>query len=437
MDMKRYIYIIALVLIPLIAKGEWETIPDSLPTARDQMASVMMGTTAYLIGGNEMSNNVPVPSDCVLSFDMLQREWVNDVPSLLFPRAGATAVVFNEKIYVIGGWGIIQHEDTFIETLWTTIEVWSPGQNFWQIACSLNQGREGAKAVVIGDSLIAVTGGYIGEDRYLNQITLLEPDSSGIYLNVSENDERFPPLPLPRAMHGAVYLDNDLFIFGGFYFGPLKDRYRLDNGGWEELDTLDYPLAGMAVTNLPDVDSSHFALISGGFKDYGLDSNVTIMDSQGDMDEFMHLPFPRANHSMLTTRIDESHIFIAGGTFLTERGPIKLRDVIVYPDDYTPKVLVGSRTNTPAEFNISAYPNPANNDARITISPLNTNDEIGIKIFDVLGRELSASKLSPATGIIEMSWSSVMNGRHIPAGTYFLAVHQGNRNQIIKLVRLP
>jgi len=88
---------------------------------------------------------------------------------------------------------------------------------------------------------------------------------------------------------------------------------------------------------------------------------------------------------------------------------------------------------TPASFVLSQnYPNPFNPTTTISFD-LPSRQLISLKVFDLLGREVSTI----ASGVLQAgSYSRQWNAANIPSGVYFYCLQAGSFNQTKKLILL-
>lgn len=104
-----------------IAGGQWETIAKG-PRLQG-LALVPHGNKLYRIGGFEARNKKGDEQDLwsvgsVSSFDPKTNQW-SDMPALPEPRSSFDAVVMDDHIYVVGGWGMAGGgRSTWHETAW-------------------------------------------------------------------------------------------------------------------------------------------------------------------------------------------------------------------------------------------------------------------------------------------------------------------------------
>ena len=111
----------------------------------------------------------------------------------------------------------------------------------------------------------------------------------------------------------------------------------------------------------------------------------------------------------------------------------------VYCPDITDIDIPHSRS-IPAEFNLSQnYPNPFNLHTSIRYSvPAGMNEQIILKIFNVLGQEIcTLVDETKGTGIYTIQWDGKNSqGLSVPSGTYFYELRKGGNNIFKKMMIL-
>jgi hypothetical protein len=94
---------------------------------------------------------------------------------------------------------------------------------------------------------------------------------------------------------------------------------------------------------------------------------------------------------------------------------------------------VNERKELPNNFTLSQnYPNPFNPTTTISFS-LSTTSYVSLKVFDVLGREVSNLVSKELTA---GSYSQQWNASNVPSGVYFYRLQAGNYSETMKLVLL-
>ena len=134
--------------------GEWREVA-SMRTARTHLCCAAIDGLILAIGGTD-GEKVLRTVEC---YDTTRPEagWVPVCP-LAHPREGASAVVLGDSVYVIGGHDGKAHL--------CSVEVWSPklyreSSGHWRPVSSLVQQRSALAAVSVGKALVAL-GGYCG-----------------------------------------------------------------------------------------------------------------------------------------------------------------------------------------------------------------------------------------------------------------------------------
>ncbi len=418
--------------------AQWED-AATLPSPRAGMASVIMDSVAYFIGGTVEEEEAWVATDDVLRLDLQTLEWLEPAPALLLARTGASAVVMHDRIYVIGG------NDSEIGDQIPQIEVWWPGRNFWQIVDDLDPARTNAVAVANDQSEIIVTGGYAGDEEYLSDVTTIQIDE--YYVDSIAFADSIPDLPLPRSGHGAALLDGNLFVFGGYYFGVLKDCHYFDaeNNAWVPVDSLSVPVSDVGVSILPTGgNGDHFALVTGGngYEENNSGSRKLLNDGSwalyknGEAD----LPYPRSKHSQVSydNGLGEVITIVAGGIFETDTGPILIEGIVL--DTYFYNTVSSTDEHDtqniliPSELGIVAFPNPSNGGVSIQVEGSTSHGVI--KLMNVLGQQMKNWNLAAGTQRQVFSWDGSLNGTMLPTGMYFLTVENETESEVIKLLRI-
>jgi len=159
-------------------------------------------------------------------------------------RQDFASVVFNDEIYIIGGYDITVRgeKDCYREDVYKS----SDGKNWTLLNDNVPfKGRRGLRATVF-DDYIYVAGGFYSDDEtgkrgYKNDVWR---STDGItWEEVSKNT----PTPwVPRKDFGMVSTETAIYIFGGFCqdgTGPqyLDDVWKFDGSSWTQLTSASMP----------------------------------------------------------------------------------------------------------------------------------------------------------------------------------------------------
>lgn len=159
-------------------------------------------------------------------------------------RQDFASVVFNDEIYIIGGYDITVRgeKDCYREDVYKS----SDGKNWTLLNDNTPfKGRRGLRASVF-DGYIYVVGGFYADDEtgergYKNDVWR---STDGItWLEVSKN---LPTPWSPRKDFGMVSTSSAIYIFGGFCqdgTGPqyLDDVWKFDGSSWTQLTSAAMP----------------------------------------------------------------------------------------------------------------------------------------------------------------------------------------------------
>ena len=202
-------------------------IVGSLPgSGLNAPAAVLLGDMLYLIGGFNLTTNVP--TDKMWVYNTRRNVWTASVP-LPSPRGGHAAVVHAGRVHVVGGGNA---RSTLVDH-----DVYDPNTHSWHPLAPLPRGT-GSTALVAHQGTIYAIGGRSGFS-----------DFSEVYVY----DARLniwapaPSLPLPaRGTAGAVSVCGAIHLFGGESQAlqtSLGDVLRLDlvAGEWLTLPPLPTP----------------------------------------------------------------------------------------------------------------------------------------------------------------------------------------------------
>ncbi len=137
-------------------KDTWE-MDGRMPQPRHSAATAVVGNRIYVISGKiaaytEATNSEPITErvDC---FDPVSNTW-REVKSIPTGRTGARAVVFNERIYVVGG---IAKNGEFP----VTIDVYDPKSDQWEAGPKLQKGRSGHACAILNNALYIIGGSTV------------------------------------------------------------------------------------------------------------------------------------------------------------------------------------------------------------------------------------------------------------------------------------
>ncbi len=406
----KSVLLMGLGLFSLAMADEWST-AAALNVPRAGAAAVSYNGKIYVFGGKSTNNNV---LNSVEVYDPLNDTWsITEVAAFKYARYNASAIVWQDKIYLIGG----RSNNKVMEKT----EVYDPAQNMWVKAHGMHNEREGHSANILNDH-IYVLGGRKSSD-YVDDIEWYDATNS-------EWDEADIDMEdHSRAAHFNAVYENTYYMFGGyFYGGPTNTIYQLtpdsSNARWLEVGRLDTARAYGASAA---IDSIVFLI--GGETNNGKSSMVeTFNIRSGRLSRGTDMPGARSG---MAAAVLENKIFIIGGYSGASN------DIADKVDIYIPDITAITTENRPRPqtFRLArAYPNPFNGGLRLDFEiPLSST--VQIDILNSMGqkiRRLENRFLLP--GEYSRYWDARDDrGRFVASGAYFVLIRTKAQHQILKI----
>ncbi len=156
-------------------------------------AAAVLGAEIFLIGGFDLSSNVPTAD--VSAYDTRTQRW-RRVAALPQPRGGHAAAVLNGRIHVVGG-GNSERTLEFHS-------VYDPATDRWRDLAPLPR-SEGSPALVARDGRLYAIGGRSGSSDF-GDVYVYDP--------ARDSWSNAPPIE-PRGTAGAVVYCDVIHLFGG------------------------------------------------------------------------------------------------------------------------------------------------------------------------------------------------------------------------------
>ena len=225
--------------------NSWTSIQE-LPSAITHMNMVLDGRTVWFAGGFKDGYRGHAISE-VWSYDIDQDRYTA-APLLPAPRAGGGLAVIAGKLHYFGG--LMVDRDTDSSDHWfLDLEAWALGSAEWSEAAPMPVPRNQFSTVVFDEKIYAIGGQFHHDSMQLDQPRV------DIYDPATNSWSRGPDLPKGHShAEGATFVHNDqIFMFGG-HTTPAggtkstdRDILRLaKEGGWEKVGELPVPLSSPA-----------------------------------------------------------------------------------------------------------------------------------------------------------------------------------------------
>ncbi|NWL89547.1 hypothetical protein DMN77_18525 [Paenibacillus sp. 79R4] len=207
---------------------EWTPRAD-LPEPRMGAAAVTVNGKIYVFGGASDSNQAfkGKKQKNTYEYDPSTNIWVKktDMPTA---RAGLSAVVYNNKVYVIGGY--LDVGTTLQRT--NKVEVYDPSTDTWTEVANMPTARSWASAVTFNDKIYVFGGGKNANSNGTQNTALATVECYDPNTN-----EWTTKKDMPFTGNGAVaaVVQNKVYIFGGsdystgygsiYEYNPEQDKW--------------------------------------------------------------------------------------------------------------------------------------------------------------------------------------------------------------------
>ena len=230
----------ALVEVYDPASTTWDTAaPLSQPL--HHAATAVIDSVLYVIGGYTNPGVPWITTDAVSAYTAVSDSWTPRAP-IPTPRGEHTAVVFENKIYVIGGHDQVGSDVGIVEIYDPLLDSWSEGAPMPTVR------HHYATAVV--DSLIYVIGGRIG--YWGDILTLIGAVEA--YSPRSNTWHTKAGMLTPRSAHAAAVLDGRIYTFGGEIPAVYSETEVYDpaTDSWTQIDPMLTPRHGTGAVVVGD-----------------------------------------------------------------------------------------------------------------------------------------------------------------------------------------
>ncbi|MDZ7375269.1 MAG: T9SS type A sorting domain-containing protein [candidate division KSB1 bacterium] len=423
----RALQIIGLILLiaqPIFSQQPtWRSLPD-MPRARFGHCAVLFQERIWLIGGKNQFANSISEVDC---YNLKTGQWESEVSKLHHARYNAAATVYQDKIFVIGG----QNERQML----SSVEYYDSEDKKWKEWTPLPFPREGANALVF-DSLLYVIGGIRSKGFFPTPTDIIEYWDEK---SKSWQESSTWRLQQPRALMQSVVVDSFVYILGGRFIDGqynLVERFGSETGP-ESLHPFTIPrfyFAAVAVEKLiyvlGGIRWGDFDAITDTIEYYATNSDKWYM-----LNVFMKQP--RAGLSAVSYK---NSIYLFGGIDLglkVSSAAEVLSDIPPKLDTRISSVIEPDIAQVPSSHQLLRnYPNPFNSATTIDFVLTETNEPLQLVIFNLLGERVRTFWLNNVfPGIHHVVWDGRDDqGRNVESGIYLAQLRSDRQlGPILKL----
>jgi len=199
--------------------------PHAAFSTRTEHGLIEFNGKLWVIGGYHASNgsvNGGLLNDVWSSSDGVNwtEEVPNDSPTTFQPRTHHTTIVFQNKIWVIGGGGL---SNTFFNDVWSSPD----GVNWTQEIDNASFPGRFSHSSIVFDNRLWVIGGR-DQFSYYNDVW---SSTDGVNWTLETNNAAF----MPRGYHSSGVFQGKMWVIGGYASGNENDVWSsLDGTNWVE-----------------------------------------------------------------------------------------------------------------------------------------------------------------------------------------------------------
>ncbi|NIR50891.1 hypothetical protein GWO43_19975 [candidate division KSB1 bacterium] len=414
-NMKGLLLVLVLGIVsPTLAQGNdgW-MFKSPMPTPRLGFSAVLFNGKIYVMGGQGANGKV---LNVVERYDPATDIWETDLPDLRDNRVHGAAVVFDGKIFVMGGRSDgdqdeEEHEDDNSGIL-KKVEFFDPEEEKWESFQDLVTRREGLSAVVLQDTMYAI-GGSDSINKILKSVE---------YYDGNEDEWKIFDrwrLIFPSAALQTVVVNDSAFSIGGFFTGPVGSIQRYHpKTGISLRANLRTPRGSLAATSRHET----IYILGGQGVTQVLKSMEVYVPSSNRLEESVPLNTARQNFAAITVN---NTIYAIGG----QDADGKVLDSVEAFDIVTSVTVKGP--SVPEEFDLQQnYPNPFNAGTRINFSvPRQAKSApLKLQIYNLRGQVVQTlvnRKVAP--GEYEVFWDGTDHrGSPVPSGIHVYTLELGS-----------
>lgn len=208
---------------------------SELPTPLWRSTAVYYEEKIYVFGGYQSLGPYPFdPSKMMFMYNIANDTWtMSEMP---IARGASVAVVLGEKIHLIGGAS---------NSALSRHDIYDPTTDSWEVGPSLNEARSGLTAIEF-DEQIFVFGGY----ELING-QVVSKRSCEVFVN--DRWVSIANMPATKLGIDCAYIGESIYVFGGTSTANYSAlAYNIVEDRWQELAWMPTPVSFMGVVAVSD-----------------------------------------------------------------------------------------------------------------------------------------------------------------------------------------
>ncbi len=409
---KRFKSVLLFILLPtnllFSQANEWEKTGElCLPVANAQ--AVVYKEKIYILGGYSGESNEAVYA--IQEFDPVSGS-CTIVGKMQTPRSGFIADIFNDSILICGG----VSENTLKAS---SIEIWQPTNAAAIFATDSSLNRINPTGGIYKQSSLFVIGGYadpsFGIISPLSYIVELNLESKKATFVSEPSDE-----PLPYQQSSAFY-DEGVYIFGGVYNGVSNKVHKFDISSHKNERIYPNLIRARAGAVAVKTEDGRIYLI-GGYNERAaaIDSIEIYQVGEDTNSTRLAQPLLEPRKELTAARIrvndEDDRIYVFGGIDENDH-IVSSIEMLQLSAELT---AVAAKETSVKDFALeNNFPNPFNSSTKIRFNIQNPS-HVRLDIFTTLGQLLRTITNEPLmAGHYEYLWDGKdNNGQPVPSNVY-------------------
>jgi N-acetylneuraminic acid mutarotase len=186
------------------------SIGENMSGGRNELTAVVLNGKIYAIGGEDKTTGGS-QKNSVEVYDIAKEKWVQDIKPMPLPLDHTASVVYDGKIYVVGGF--LKHK---VPT--DKVFIYDPQKNQWQEGKSLPSSIGAALNAQFINGILYVVGGVNSSNVPVNTNYAYDPKTNTWTTKA--------PMPTARHHLQTAVVDGKLYALGGRILGdgvPSED----------------------------------------------------------------------------------------------------------------------------------------------------------------------------------------------------------------------
>jgi len=414
------IFIILLSSTALFSiEWRWETLAD-MPTARFGHCAVVYQDKIWIIGGKNEHNITLSSIDC---FNLQTEQWESHIADLLHPRFNAAAAVYQDTIFVIGGRNDYQRL--------SSVEYYDPISEQWKEFAPLNYPREGMTAVAFEGKLYVI-GGISRMDPFPVPL-----DSVEFWDESTKSWQKSSTWQLmkPRVFMQSIVIDSSVYTLGGFWIDEyldLAERFR-SFSGTDLVSPLPRPRFYFSAVAINDT-----IYVLGGADSSGLLEYVDIYIQAQDFWQSSAIPIITPRTALAAVSYNRE-IYIFGGINdldFEDATVLKTTQRLIFSNQPTNVNEIVNNIQ-PAQYQLlKNHPNPFNSTTTISFEVSTKGHQLQLNIFNIRGEPVRTFRLNfLSPGVHQIQWDGCDENRRTVESGIYLAQLKSDRfhSPVLKL----